>query len=142
MRTFLLVSIVAIAVACIVAYEVGLVAVTTEHPEGKCVVRLIINTAMLQHSAGDTVSMSHHPTPGENALDVKGRITVVRPDKNEVVVSENIKNWTFQLTKDGRVYLNDRESKLGDLQAGDDAIVTFDRQGELLFAREIRATRK
>ena len=53
------------------------------------------------------------------AADAKGRIVKVRPDKNEFVLTENVKDLTFQLNKDGRVLINDKESKLADLRAGD-----------------------
>jgi Cu/Ag efflux protein CusF len=141
MRTFFLVSIAAILIACGMAYAVGLVTVTTDHPEGKCIVSLIINTEMVHHSTSSADSASQN-APGDSTLDAKGKITAVRADKNEVVVSENFKNWTFQLAKDAKVYLNNRESKLGELQVGDDVTVTFDRQGEQYLAREIRSTRK
>jgi hypothetical protein len=143
MRTFILVAIVAFAVACGVAYAVGLVEVATNHPEGKYVATLTVNTALLHHegSAADP-----NAAPGKDndnsTLDVRGKITDVRTDKNEVVVSENVKNWTFQLAKDGKVFINDRESKLAELQAGDDAVVTFDRLGSQLLASVIRSTRQ
>ncbi len=139
MRTIMLVCLVALAVAGGVAYAVGLVAVDTDHSDGKYVVRLIVDTAMLHHPSSVA---SNHETPIDNSLDISGRIAAVRPDKNEVVVSENVKNWTFQLVQDGKVFINDRPGKLAELQAGDEAAVTFDRQGEQMFASVIRSTRK
>jgi hypothetical protein len=139
MRTFILVCIVALLVACGLAYAVGLVDVATENTGGKYIVSLTVNTAMLHHGPS---AVPGNESPNESALDVRGKIVAVQPDKNEIVVSENVKSWTFQLAKDGTVFINDRPSKLADLQAGDDAVVTFDRQGEQLLASVIRSTRK
>ena len=142
MRTFILVCVVALVVACGVAYAVGFVAVATDYPDGKCVVSLTVNTAMLHR--GDSVARATNEadSASDHFLDVKGKITAVRPDTREVVLAENRKNWTFQLAPDGKVFINDRESQLVDLRAGDDAVVTFDHEGQLLVANSIRCTRK
>jgi len=76
------------------------------------------------------------------AEDVQGKIAGVNTEKNQLIITENFKNWTFQLDRDGKVYLNDRPCKLGELQAGDDARVTFTRQGERLLASVVRSVRK
>jgi hypothetical protein len=143
MRTLILLCVVALVAACGVAYFVGLVEVGTEHPDGKYVVSLTVNTAMLHHNASvaEPSAVPRSDTPNDS-LAVTGKINTVRPDNNEVVVSENFQSWTFQLAKDGKVFINNRESKLADLQAGDDAIVTFDRLGSLLVASVIRSMRK
>jgi hypothetical protein len=141
MRTFILVCIVALLVACGVAYAVDLVTVAVDHPEGKCVVTLTINTAMLHHGTSITHSASGNDTTDDRFLDVKGKITTVRPENREIVLTENLKTWTFQLAKDGKVFINDREVQLSDLHAGDDAIVTFDHEGQQLLASIIRCTR-
>lgn len=142
MRTFILVCLVSLVVACGVAYAVGLVEVATNHPEGKYVVNLTVNTAVLNHNTSAADSSAAPGRDNDATVDLRGKIVDVRTDKNEVVVSENVKNWTFQLAKDGKVFINDRESKLADLQAGDDAIVTFDRLGSQLLAHIIRSTRQ
>jgi hypothetical protein len=76
------------------------------------------------------------------AADAKGRIVKVRPDKNEIVLTENLKDLTVRLNKDGRVLINDKESKLADVRAGDQATVTYTRQGQQLNASLVRCTRK
>jgi len=74
--------------------------------------------------------------------DAKGRIAAVTPDKNEFVLTENFKNWTVQLDKAGKVFINNREAKLADLQVGDEAMVTFARDGERLIASVVRGMRE
>lgn len=149
MRTLILVCVVALLVCIGVAYAVGLVAVTADHSDGRCVVSLIVNTAMRRHNASGADNAPHHDLADDRLQEVndslqelKGKVTAVRTHKNELVVSESFKNWTFQLASGGSVYINGRESKLGELQEGDNATVTFDRQGERLLASVIRCTRE
>ena len=75
-------------------------------------------------------------------IDVKGTIVTVRPEANELVVSENVKNWTFRLAKEAKVFVNAQESTLAKLKPGDEATVTFDRQGPMMIATVVLATRK
>jgi len=76
------------------------------------------------------------------ADQLKGKIASIAPGKNEIVVTESFKNWTFQLDKDAQVFLNDRQCKLSELQAGDETIITFTRQGERFSASVVRCMRK
>jgi biopolymer transport protein ExbD len=77
------------------------------------------------------------------AADTKGKIKSVDADKSQFVFSDsNGKNWTMSLGKTGKVFLNDKESKLSNLQAGDEAIVTYEKDGENLTATVVRCTRK
>jgi hypothetical protein len=77
------------------------------------------------------------------AADAKGKIKSVAPDKNEFVFTDSTgKDWTMHLAKEGKVFINDKESKLADLQAGDEATVTYEKKGEELMASAIRCTRK
>jgi hypothetical protein len=143
MRTFVLVCVVALVVAVGVAYAVGLVGVTGNHQDAKYTLNLTLDTTVIQRGFGASASATPPSDPGAelNLLEVKGKIMEVRPTKGELVVSENVKSWTFQ-AKDAKVVLNDRDSKLADLKAGDDAAVTFDRQGDQMLATLVRVTRK
>lgn len=66
----------------------------------------------------------------------------MRPEKNEFVVSGNVKDWIFELARNGVVLIDGREGTLSDLRAGDDAVVTFERHGQQLLASAVRCTRK
>jgi biopolymer transport protein ExbD len=82
------------------------------------------------------------PTLGADT-SVKGKIASVAGDKNEFVMTDaNAKNWTLHLDKDGKVFINDKEAKLGDLQAGDNVVVQYKKDGEKFLARDVRCTRK
>jgi hypothetical protein len=143
MRTLILVCLVALVVAVGIAFAVGLVGIATDHPEGRYIVSLTVNTSMICPLTPRAESSPYNGvgSANDNLVDVKGKVIRVRPEINEFDLSESIKSWTFQLAKDGKVFINDRESKLADVQAGDDATVTFDRQGQQFLASVVRCTR-
>ena len=77
------------------------------------------------------------------AAEAKGKIASVNADKNEFVLTDSQgKNWTFNHNKDGKVFINDKESKLSDLKAADEATVTYEKKDNKLMCSEVRATRK
>ena len=77
------------------------------------------------------------------AAEAKGKITSVNADKNEFVMTDaNQKSWTLHHDPNGKVLINDKESKLADLQAGDEVTVTYEKDGEKLKCSQIRCTRK
>ena len=77
------------------------------------------------------------------ALDTKGTIKSVAADKNEFVMNAaDGKAWTFTAARDVKVILNDKEAKLADLQANDEVVIIYDKDGEKLNATSIKATRK
>jgi len=77
------------------------------------------------------------------AADTSGKIKTVTADKSEFVLTDsNNKDWTFHMNKDGKVFINDKEGKLSDLQAGDEVKITYEKDGDKLNASEVRCTRK
>jgi len=76
------------------------------------------------------------------AAEAKGKIASVNPEKGQVVLTESVKNWTFQLTKDAQVTVNGRDVKLSELRPGDEAAVTYERVDQKLIASAVRCTRK
>lgn len=141
MRTFLCICFVALAVAIGMAFLFGVASLTTSHPEGEFNITLTINTNMIHLPAAESVSASPRADDA-NLVDIKGKVIAVRPEKNEIVVSENVKNWTFLMARDAKVIINDQEGKLADVQTGDDATVSFQRQAQQLIASMVRCTRK
>ena len=49
---------------------------------------------------------------------------------------------SYSAARDCKVRLNDRDSKFEDLQTDDEITVTYEKDGDKLVARAIRATRK
>jgi hypothetical protein len=77
------------------------------------------------------------------AADAKGKIKTVTADKNQFVMTDDTgKNWTINVATDAKVRLNDKESKLADMQADDEVQVTYEKDGDKMVASSIRATRK
>lgn len=77
------------------------------------------------------------------AAEAKGKVKTVTPDKHQFVFTDqNRKDWTFEMDKGGKVFINDKESKLADLQAGDEVTVTYDKKNDKLMASEVRCKRK
>ena len=77
------------------------------------------------------------------AADAKGKVKSVTADKNQFVfVDDTGKNWTINVATDAKVRLNDKDSKLADLQADDEVQVTYEKDGDKMIASSIRATRK
>jgi hypothetical protein len=82
------------------------------------------------------VSLSAAAVPEE----AQGRLKAVFPDKREVVVADSAgKEMTFQLAQDGKVLINNAESKLGDLEPGDTVVVVH--EGQQALASQIRCKR-
>jgi multidrug resistance efflux pump len=77
------------------------------------------------------------------AADAKGRVKSVTAARGEVVMVDDAnKSWTLVAAKDCKVKVNDTDSKLEDLQAGDEITVTYEKDGDKLIVRSVRATRK
>jgi hypothetical protein len=135
MRTFLVLLLITVVFAAGASVIFGVVSFTT-------------NSAPDQWSATVTVHTDKLPSVFNSAsaedrfVDLKGKVVSVDTEKNVIVVSENVKNWTFRLAKDSKVLLNDRESNLAEVKAGDDATVSFNRQNQDLIATVVRCTRK
>jgi Cu/Ag efflux protein CusF len=77
------------------------------------------------------------------AAEATGKIKTVDADKHEfVIVDGNQKNWTFHCTKDAKVFINDKEAKLADLQADNEVTITYQDENGKLMASQVRCTRK
>jgi hypothetical protein len=77
------------------------------------------------------------------AETAKGKIKSVTADKQEFVLTDtNGKDWTFHMDPKATVRLNDKESKLNDLKAGDEVEIKYNKQGDRFVAEDIRCTRK
>jgi hypothetical protein len=77
------------------------------------------------------------------AAEAKGKIKTVTPDQHQFVLTDaNQKDWTIHVTKDSKIFVNDKESKLSDLQAGEEVTITYQKEGDKLIATEVRCTKK
>jgi hypothetical protein len=77
------------------------------------------------------------------AAETSGKVKSISADKNEFVMADaNQKNWTFQLGRDAKVLINDKEGKLADLQVDNEVAVTYEKQGDKLIVSQVKCTRK
>jgi Cu/Ag efflux protein CusF len=98
--------------------------------------------------AGDEVNVNYQALArevrsGERAAgEQHARGTVQRVDagNNRVVVKDNEgKEWTFEVGKDARIRVNEKERTLSDLKAGDHVAIRYAKEGERLVARGIHS---
>jgi hypothetical protein len=77
------------------------------------------------------------------AIDAKGKVKSVAADKNEFVMTDDTgKNWTITVGKDAKIFVNDKEGKLADLQSDDMVQISYEKDGDKLVASSVKATRK
>ena len=77
------------------------------------------------------------------AAEAAGKVKTVDADKSEfTILDANQKNWTFHCTKECKVFINDKEAKLADLQADNDVTITYQDDNGKLMASLIRCNRK
>jgi len=101
--------------------------------------------------AGDEVNVSyqalarevHSGRAGAGEQHARGTVQRVEADNNRVVVKDNEgKEWTFQVGRDARIRVNDRERKLSDLKAGDHVAIRYVKEGDRLVARGIHSAER
>jgi biopolymer transport protein ExbD len=77
------------------------------------------------------------------AAEAAGKVKTVNADKNEfTILDANQKNWTFHCTKDCKIFINDKEAKLADLQADNEVTITYQDDNGTLMASQVRCNRK
>jgi len=76
------------------------------------------------------------------ADEIGGKVVGVYPDRHGfIIVSADGRGRTtsFEMAKNGRVFINNRPASLMDLQMGEDVVVTFVMQLDRPVAVEVRA---
>jgi hypothetical protein len=77
------------------------------------------------------------------ADETKGKIKTVSADKKEFVFTDkDNKDWTFQVSDDAKIKLEDKDIKLNDLKPGDMVTVTYTKKGDKLIATEVKCEKK
>jgi len=140
MRTFHWWVIVMSALAFGIALNLGLIAFSFDNAGWDWSFCLEVHPQAVSNVASATEPCGSSRT--EALAEAKGLIAAVRADKGELVVTENVKDLTFKVSKDAKIFINSKVSMLADLRPGDEAIVVFTRQGQELFASEVRSIRK
>jgi Cu/Ag efflux protein CusF len=70
----------------------------------------------------------------------KGKIKSISADKKEFVLTDqNNKDWTFHLNDESKVRLANKDVTLNDLKVGFQVEITYEKQGDRLMVKQIRA---
>jgi len=75
------------------------------------------------------------------AGEAKGTITLLRPERNQIILTETFKDMTFYVDNTTRVLVNGHVSQLVDLREGDQAAVGYERIGRRLIAVSVNVYR-
>jgi hypothetical protein len=78
------------------------------------------------------------------ADETRGKLVGVYPDRHTFIVTTadgKGRLTTFDLDRNGKVFINNKEATLIDLQAGQDVTVIFEMQMDRPVATEVRAGR-
>jgi len=81
-------------------------------------------------------------TVAVSADEAKGSIKSIFADKKEIVVKGVVKDTTYELTKDARIWLDGKESKISDLKENDKINIEYLKSGDRHMASEVRGLRK
>jgi Cu/Ag efflux protein CusF len=71
-----------------------------------------------------------------------GKIKIVRAGTQQFVLTDKAgKDWTFRMDENAKVRLNDKNSELKELKAGDEVEVTYTKKGDQLIATQVTCKR-
>jgi len=70
-----------------------------------------------------------------------GKIKITDLTRNELVIKGIVKDTVYEMNKDAQIWLDGARSKLADLKEDDRVAVFYDKKGEHLMARSVRALR-
>jgi hypothetical protein len=78
-----------------------------------------------------------------NKDEVTGSIRELSEQKKQLIIKGLVKDTTYELTNDATIWVNGKKSTLADLKAGDEARITYARQGDQgLIANDVVVFRK
>jgi len=78
------------------------------------------------------------------AAEAMGKIKSVDATKHQIVVTDaNQKDWTFNISKDAKIFVDDKQSQLSDLKKDENVTIHYDKDKDgVLMATEIRCKTK
>ena len=77
-----------------------------------------------------------------NYKEATGTVADIFTQKREVTLKGTVKNTTYELNKDGTVYLNGKKASLSDIREGDEVRVTYEQRGDHWMASDFSVKRK
>ena len=76
------------------------------------------------------------------AHEASGTVGDVLGEKREITLKGTIKNTTYELTKDGTVWIDQKRAALSDIHQGDEVRVTYEKRGDRWMANDITVTKR
>jgi len=76
------------------------------------------------------------------AQETRGTVNDIVNDKNEVTLKGTVKNSTYELDKTGTVFIDGKRMSLKDIHPGDEVLVTYERRGDHMIARDVTVTKR
>jgi len=78
------------------------------------------------------------------AAEAMGKIKSVDTTKNQIVVTDaNQKDWTFNVSKDAKIFADEKQCQLSDLKRDENVTIRYDKDKDgVLMATEIRCKTK
>lgn len=71
------------------------------------------------------------------AQETTGIVNDIYGDKREITIKGTIKNATYELKKDGTVYVEGKLGNLKDIRAGDQVLITYEQHGDRWVANDV-----
>jgi hypothetical protein len=71
------------------------------------------------------------------AQETTGTVNDIIGDKREITLKGTIKNATYELKKDGTVFVDGKQSNLKEIHAGDQVLITYEQQGDRWVANDV-----
>ncbi len=100
------------------------------------------DTVMVNYEKSGEHYMASEVRGLRNAQETTGTVRSTSPDRNEIVIKGIVKDTTYELNKDGTIWLNTGKSSLKDIREGDQVTITYMTRGDQYFANRVRVTRR
>lgn len=139
MRMILVVVLVVVAASVASAFYLGLLSMSAERVDKTYLVHLVVHPDFMVPEA---IKDSSADGSESLLLEARGTVAGVNVETNQFTLTENFRNMTFRVNNDTVISINGQAAKLAQMQGGDEATVSYSKQGQMLHANVVRCTRK
>ena len=77
-----------------------------------------------------------------NAQETTGTVKDVFAQKREITLKGTIKNTTYELAKEGTVWVDGKRGELSDIRDGDQVLITYATRGDQYVANDVSVTKR
>ena len=76
------------------------------------------------------------------AQETTGTVKDVFSEKHEITLKGIVKNSTYELLKDGTVWIDGKKGELADIREGDHVLITYIQRGDRYVANDVTVTKR